>query len=58
MPLVSGLKKLFAKKEKFAPLDKYLLSSTEKEQILVFFACIAIAILAIGITLAMNIRPV
>jgi hypothetical protein len=45
MSIASGLKKLFMRKERFAPPNEYKLNKKEKESIIVFFSilgCIVI----------------
>jgi hypothetical protein len=48
MVTLRALKKLFVKKEAFSSPNEYLLTSKEKEHVVLFFSLICVAILIIG----------
>ena len=41
MSLASGLKKLFGKRDRFAPPNEFRLNHKEKESVIVFFSLLA-----------------
>jgi DUF917 family protein len=54
MVTLRGLKKLFAKKAPFSSPNEYLLTSEEKEHVVLFFSVICVAALIIGGLLIAN----
>ncbi|MBZ4665978.1 hypothetical protein [Mahella sp.] len=51
MSLMSGLRKVFHKKRPFEPIDRYRLTSEEKEKVIAFFSVIGTVLSIILITL-------
>jgi hypothetical protein len=53
MELLSGLKKIFGKRDRFAPPNQYILTSKEKEAVIVLFSLLGCILLVAAILLAL-----
>ncbi|NLI61485.1 MAG: hypothetical protein GX375_08660 [Clostridiales bacterium] len=54
MPVVSGLKKIFTKKDRFAPPNESKLNPKEKESVIVFFSLIGCIVIITAVLCIIN----
>lgn len=54
MDLLKGLKKIFGKHDRFAPPNQRILTSREREAVIVLFSLLGCALLIILISLALS----